>query len=113
MPQRRHRREDKIAYLGIAFALLKVHEQGFHTSSRRSRSPDHAKATFDPLDSFSPKPTKVAIFAEKTDWAQMVKYWQEADAGGYTLTVSEYAPGTTDFTVDPPGQRRGCQSCQL
>jgi branched-chain amino acid transport system substrate-binding protein len=94
--------KNKIAYLGIAFALQKVHEQGFkYLFSPFPKSRDHAKATFDLLDSFSPKPAKIAIFAEKTDWgAEMVKYWQqEADArGGYTLTVSEYAPGTTDYT---------------
>ncbi len=94
--------KNKIAYLGIAFALLKVHEQGFqYLFSPFPKSPDHAKATFDLLDSFSPKPTKIAIFAEKTDWgAEMVKYWQqEADTrGGYTITVSEYAPGTTDYS---------------
>ena len=107
--------KNKIPYLGIAFALQKVHEQGFkYLFSPFPKSKDHAKATFDLLDSFSPKPAKIAIFAEKTDWgAEMVKYWQqEADArGGYTITVSEYAPGTTDYSsMILPGQGGGGRS---
>ena len=94
--------KNKIAYLGIAFALQKVHEQGFkYLFSPFPKSKDHAKVTFDLLDSLNPKPAKIQIFAEKTDWgAEMVKLWQaEADArGGYTVTVAEYAPGTTDFS---------------
>ena len=94
--------KNKIPYLGIAFALQSVHEQGFkYLFSPFPKSRDHAAITFDLLDSFDPKPAKVAVFAEKTDWgAEMVGLWQsEADArGGYTLTVSEYAPGTTDFS---------------
>jgi branched-chain amino acid transport system substrate-binding protein len=94
--------KNKIPYLGIAFALQSVHEQGFkYLFSPFPKSKDHAKATFDLLDSFDPKPTKVAIVQETTDWgAEMTTYWQaEADArGGYEVTVQTYAPGTTDYS---------------
>jgi len=94
--------KNKIAYLGIAFALQSVHEQGYkYLFSPFPKSRDHARITFELLDSFDPKPAKVVIFQETTDWgAEMTRLWQaEADArGGYEVTVAEYAPGTTDFS---------------
>src|SRR5258708_11744102 len=54
------------------------------------------------LDALSPKPTKVGIFAEKTDWgAEMRALWsKEAQARGYKLTTDEqYAPGAKDFST--------------
>jgi branched-chain amino acid transport system substrate-binding protein len=96
--------KNKIPYLGIAFALYKgVMDQGFqYVFSPFPKSADHAKITFEMLDSLSPKPSKVVIFQEKTDWgAEMTALWtEEATArGGYTVTAAEYAPGTTDFTA--------------
>ena len=59
--------KNKIAYLGIAFALYTgVIEQGFkYVFSPFPKSADHAKITFDMLDSFTPKPSKVVIFARE------------------------------------------------
>jgi branched-chain amino acid transport system substrate-binding protein len=94
--------KNKIAYLGIAFALQSVHEQGFkYLFSPFPKSRDHCRVTFDLLDSMNPKPAKIQIFQEKTDWgAEMTKLWKaEAEArGGYEITVAEYAPGTTDYS---------------
>jgi len=94
--------KNKIPYLGIAFALQSVHEQGYqYLFSPFPKSSDQARTTFDLLDSFDPKPTKVAIVQETTDWGEeLTGYWQaEADArGGYEVTVYEYAPGTTDYS---------------
>jgi ABC-type branched-subunit amino acid transport system substrate-binding protein len=70
--------KNKIPYLGVAFALKKIHENGFkYLFSPFPKSPDLAVATFDMLDSLTPKPTKVAILAEKTDWgAEMSGLWK-------------------------------------
>ncbi len=86
---------------GVAFALQKVHDQGFkYLFSPFPKSPSLAVTTFDMLDSLSPKLTKIAIFAEKTDWgAELSKLWtDEATKRGYTIATQEYAPGSKDFS---------------
>ncbi|MEW6403642.1 MAG: amino acid ABC transporter substrate-binding protein [Chloroflexota bacterium] len=93
--------KNQVPYIGVAFALYKVHQQGFrYLFSPFPKSPAIAVATFDMLDSLSPKPTNIAIFAEKTDWgAELGGLWtEEAGKRGYTITTYEYAPGTTDFS---------------
>src|SRR5207248_10908016 len=61
--------KNKVPYIGVAFALFKVHQQGFkYLFSPFPKTPDLVKSAFDMIDSLSPKPTKVGIFAEKTDW---------------------------------------------
>jgi branched-chain amino acid transport system substrate-binding protein len=93
--------KNKVPYLGIAFALYSVHQQGFkYLFSPFPKSPSIAVTTFDMLDSLSPKPTRVAVFAEKTDWgAELSGLWtEEANQRGYTITTYEYAPGATDFS---------------
>src|SRR5579859_5985015 len=95
--------KNKTPYLGVAFALYSIHQQGFkYLFSPFPKSPDLVKSAFDMLDSLSPKPTKVGIFAEKTDWgAEMDVLWgKEAQARGYQLTTDQqYAPGATDFST--------------
>jgi branched-chain amino acid transport system substrate-binding protein len=96
--------KNKIPYLGIAFALYRgVMDQGFkYVFSPFPKSQDQAKITFDLLDSFTPKPSKIVIFAEKTDWgAELTTLWTEeaTTRGGYTVTPYEYAPGTTDYSA--------------
>jgi branched-chain amino acid transport system substrate-binding protein len=93
--------KNKVPYIGVAFALQSVHNQGFkYLFSPFPKSPALAVTTFDMLDSLSPKPTNIAIFAEKTDWgAELNQLWTEqANERGYTVTTYEYAPGTTDFS---------------
>ncbi len=94
--------KNKIPYLGVAFSLYKIHQQGYkYLFSPFPKSPSLAKATFDIFDTLNPKPTKIAIFAETTDWgAELSGYWrQEAQARGYQLVVDDkYAPGAKDFS---------------
>jgi branched-chain amino acid transport system substrate-binding protein len=93
--------KNKVPYLGVAFALYSVHQQGFkYLFSPFPKSPALAISTFDLLDSLNSKPTNVAIFAEKTDWgAELAGLWTEqANKRGYKVTTYEYAPGTTDFS---------------
>src|SRR6266498_1954496 len=80
--------KNQIPYVGIAFALKKIHENGYqYLFSPFPKSPDIAKTSFDLLDSLNPKPTKVAIFAEKTDWGnELGGLWRnEIQSRGYQL----------------------------
>jgi branched-chain amino acid transport system substrate-binding protein len=94
--------KNKVPYLGVAFALNQIHQQGYqYLFSPFPKSPGLAKAYFDVFDSLDPKPLKVAIFQETTDWgAEMGGAWrQEAEARGYEIVADEtYAPGATDFS---------------
>jgi branched-chain amino acid transport system substrate-binding protein len=85
--------KNKVPYIGVAFALNSVHQQGFkYLFSPFPKSPAISVATFDMLDSLDPKPTNVAIFAEKTDWgAELAGLWTEQANHGYTVTPG-YAP---------------------
>jgi branched-chain amino acid transport system substrate-binding protein len=96
--------KNKTPYLGVAFALLSVHQRGLkYLFSPFPKSPQIAVATFDLLDSLSPKPSKVATFHEKTDWgAELSGLWkQEAQKrGGYEIvTDEEYTPAATDYSA--------------
>lgn len=96
--------KNKTPYLGVAFASWKAHQQGYkYLFSTSLKSPDITKVVFVALnDLVTPlqRPTKVAIFAEKTDWGnEMGSMWkQEAGQAGYSVVAyEEYAPGTKDY----------------
>ena len=96
--------KNKIPYLGVAFALYKVHQQGFrYLFSPFWKSPDISEALPPMLNSLpaAERPKTVAIFQEKTDWGrEMAAAWTEAGkAGGYHVVLNaEYAPGAKDFS---------------
>jgi branched-chain amino acid transport system substrate-binding protein len=96
--------KNHIPYLGVAFALNKVHQQGFrYLFSPFWKSPDIGHATQGLLSVIpaSERPKTVAIFQEKTDWGrEMATAWVEAGKGaGYQVVVNgEYAPGAKDFS---------------
>ena len=59
--------KNKTPYLGVAFALLSVHQRGLkYLFSPFPKSPALSTAIFDQMDGLQPKPRKVAIFAEKS-----------------------------------------------
>jgi branched-chain amino acid transport system substrate-binding protein len=95
--------KNKTPYIGVAFALLSVHQRGLkYLFSPFQKSPQLARTVFDMMDAQSPKPTRVAIFAEKTDWgAELEGLWkQEATARGYEVVTDEqYTPGATDYSA--------------
>jgi len=106
--------KNKIPYIGVAFALQKVHEQGFkYLFSPFPKSPSLAVVTFDMLDTLSPKPAKIAIFAEKTDWgAELSNLWKEQAAKrSYTIVAeAQYSPGAKDFSsVILPAKTAGAE----
>ncbi len=96
--------KNRIPYCGVAFALHKVHQQGFrYLFSPFWKSPDIGDA-MQGLLSLIPaaeRPKAVAVFQEKTDWGrEMAAAWVEGGkAAGYQVTVQgEYAPGARDFS---------------
>ena len=96
--------KNRIAYLGVAFALQKIHQQNFrYLFSPFWKSPDIGQATqgLFGLIPAAERPKTVAIFQEKTDWGrEMATAWTEAGkASGYQIAmIGEYAPGAKDFS---------------
>jgi branched-chain amino acid transport system substrate-binding protein len=96
--------KNRTPYLGVAFALHKIHTQGFrYLFSPFWKSPDIEQGTIDMFASFpaAERPRRVAIFQEKTDWGQeMAAAWVDAGKrAGYQVVVNaEYAPGAKDFS---------------
>jgi len=97
--------KNRTPYLGIGFALNSIHKQGLrYLFSPFPKSPDLAKETFILLDGSIPaaqRPTKVALFLERTDWGkEMGSLWESfAKQNGYQVVASgEYAPGAKDFS---------------
>ena len=94
--------KNKVPYLGVGFALNKPHTQGYkYLFSPFPKSPSIAKEFFNLMDTLSPKPTKVALFLEKTDWGDETREFskKEAQAKGFQIVADEsYAPGATDVS---------------
>jgi branched-chain amino acid transport system substrate-binding protein len=96
--------KNRIPYLGVAFALNKVHQQGFrYLFSPFWKSPDIGRQLPGLLTAIpaGERVKSVALFQEKTDWgAEMGAAWVEAGkAAGYEVAVrGEYAPGAKDFS---------------
>jgi branched-chain amino acid transport system substrate-binding protein len=96
--------KNRISYLGVAFALQKIHQQNFrYLFSPFWKSPDIGHATQGLLELISAgeRPKTVAIFQEKTDWGrEMAAAWTDAGkAAGYQVALNgEYAPGAKDFS---------------
>ncbi len=97
--------KNKVPYLGIAFALWSIHQQGYkYLFSPFFKSPDVAENIFKALNEMVPegeRPTKVAIFQEATDWGiELGGLWAEnAPEYGYEVVVQEeYAPRTEDLS---------------
>jgi branched-chain amino acid transport system substrate-binding protein len=96
--------KNKTPYLGVAFALHKIHQQGFrYLFSPFWKSPDIGHQMAPMLTSLpaADRPKRVAIFLEKTDWGrEMSAAWLEAGkTAGYEVVVQgEYAPGAKDYS---------------
>src|SRR5206468_3284615 len=96
--------KNRTPYLGVAFALHKIHTQGFrYLFSPFWKSPDIRQATADLLGAIpaTERPRTAAIFQEKTDWGrEMATAWTDAGkAAGYQAAVNgEYAPGAKELS---------------
>jgi len=98
--------KNKVPYLGVSFAWWNIHQRGYkYLFSPFPKSPDQARDVFAALNEMIPadqRPTKVAIFQEKTDWGNELGGLFKADAkpAGYDVVYyAEYAPGTTDYST--------------
>jgi branched-chain amino acid transport system substrate-binding protein len=99
--------KNKVPYLGVSFAWWNIHQRGYkYLFSPFPKSPDQARDVFRALNELIPaadqRPTKIAIFQEKTDWGNELGGLFKADAkpAGYEVVYyAEYAPGTTDFST--------------
>lgn len=95
---------NEIPYLGVAFALWDIHQQGYrYLFSPFPKSPEIAVSTFELLNSIpeESRPTRIGIVQEQTDWGiELGGMWvEQAEANGYEIVAQEeYAPGTADFT---------------
>jgi branched-chain amino acid transport system substrate-binding protein len=93
-----------VPYLGVAFALWDVHQQGYeYLFSPFPKSPDLALLVYEVLNETlgDDHPTRVGILQEQTDWGiELGDLWVEhAEEYGYEIVLNEsYAPGTPDFT---------------
>lgn len=96
--------KNKTPYVGVAFALMAIHQQGFkYLFSPFWKSPDIGKAVSELLASVpaAQRPKGVAIFQEKTDWGrEIATVWTAGGKeGGYQIAFhGEYAPGAKDFS---------------
>jgi branched-chain amino acid transport system substrate-binding protein len=97
--------KNKVPYLGVAFALWQIHQQGYeYLFSPFWKSTDIGDGVYEFLNEMVPegeRPTKVAIFQETTDWGiELGGLWKEhAPEYGYEVVVyEEYAPGAGEFS---------------
>lgn len=94
-----------VPYLGVAFALWDVHQQGYeYLFSPFPKSPDLSRTVFEFLAATleeDERPTRVGILQEQTDWGiELGDLWEQdaAEFGFEIVAREEYAPGTQDFT---------------
>ncbi|MGQ0550901.1 MAG: amino acid ABC transporter substrate-binding protein [Armatimonadota bacterium] len=97
--------KNQVPYLGVAFALHKIHQQRFkYLFSPFEKSPDISKETYLFLNASLPdaqRPKRVAIFKERTDWGDEIGgLWAtRAKEFGYSAAaVEEYAVGSRDLS---------------
>jgi branched-chain amino acid transport system substrate-binding protein len=96
--------KNKIPYCGVAFALHKIHQQGFrYLFSPFWKTPDIAQQLGQALASIpaADRPRRAAIFQEKTDWGREVTaaFVEVGKVAGYEVVAQgEYAPGAKDYS---------------
>jgi len=94
--------KNQVPYCGIAFALYKIHQQGYqYLFSPFPKSPQQAKDTFEILNAAIPegeRPTKVAIFSYSDDWGKEIgDLWEQyAAENGYEVVLREERPVAPD-----------------
>ena len=108
--------KNRVPYLGVAFALQKIHQQGFrYLFSPFWKSPDIGQATQGLLGLIpaAERPKTVAIFQEKTDWGrEMAAAWTEAGKsrrlpGGGHRRVRAGRQGLLRHHPEGPDRERG------
>lgn len=98
--------KNKTPYLGVSFALWSIHQQGYkYLFSPFPKSVNQTVDVYKILNELIPnkedRPTKVAIFEEKTDWGiEEAGMWEgNAHTFGYEVVYrGQYAPKTADYS---------------
>ncbi len=96
--------KNRIPYLGVAFALYRIHQQGFrYLFSPFWKSPDIERELVPLLTSIpaGERPRRAAVFQEKTDWGREMAtaFANAGKAAGYEVVAhGEYAPGAKDYS---------------
>jgi branched-chain amino acid transport system substrate-binding protein len=96
--------KNRIPYLGVAFALHKIHQQGFkYLFSPFPKSPDISRETYRFLNASVPqaqRPRQIAVFKERTDWGEEIGglWTTRAKEFGYNAGIDEYAVGARDLS---------------
>ena len=96
--------KNKVPILAVSFSLLAPHQQGYkYLFSPFVKTDTGLEAIFATIDTMpkAQRPSKVAIFAEKTDWGEeLIRLSPDvAKKRGYTIvTDKSYAVGTKDFS---------------
>ncbi len=93
--------KNKTPWLGISFAAMAPHEQGYkYVFAPFPKSPDFIDV-FASYSDQADKPTKAALWMRSEDWGtEMMAVWTAAAAKyGFTIVYNKtYAPGTSDFS---------------
>ncbi len=96
--------KNKTPYLGVAFTLYSIHQQGYkYLFSPYPKTPNSIKTLFEMLDTLPPKerPSKMAIFQLTTDWGiEQAEAIQKMAPPGYEIAMNmKYRPLTKDFSA--------------
>ncbi|NQU13934.1 MAG: amino acid ABC transporter substrate-binding protein [Desulfobacteraceae bacterium] len=96
--------KNRIPYLGVAFTLYSIHQQGYkYLFSPYPKTPNSIKTLFEMLDTLPPKerPTKMAIFRLTTDWGiEQAEAIHKMAPPGYEVVMDmKYRPLTKDFSA--------------
>jgi len=96
--------KNRVPILAVSFSLLAPHQQGYkYLFSPFAKTDTGLEAIFATIGTINKaqRPSRVAVFAEKTDWGEeLMRLTPEvAKKGGYTIVTSKsYAVGTKDFS---------------
>ncbi len=96
--------KNKVSILAVSFSLLAPHQQGYkYLFSPFVKTDTGLEAIFATIDTLSKaqRPSKVAVFAEKTDWGEeLIRLTPDiAKKRGYAVVADKsYAVGTKDYS---------------
>ena len=96
--------KNKVPILAVSFSLLAPHQQGYkYLFSPFAKTDTGLDAIFATIDTVSKaqRPSRVAVFAEKTDWGEELMRLtpDAAKKRGYTIVATKsYAVGTKDLS---------------
>jgi branched-chain amino acid transport system substrate-binding protein len=96
--------KNKIPYLGVAFTLYSIHQQGYkYLFSPYPKTPNSIKTLFEMLDTVpaDQRPTKMAIFRLTTDWGiEQAEAIHKMAPPEYKVVMDmKYRPLTKDFSA--------------